>query len=209
MVGENTSVRNAQVLHTLDAQSGVESVAHSAGTYGVVFGNDPVAHGGFGLFGVRVVGVEVFGESALVDFAFEGFGAGHLFHHLDTCGQDGDVGGVLEEGRVDGGVFVGVGTLDVHGAAAEGVLEAHGGGNAHGLAGFEVGPDGRLVGVAFFVHAVADEDELEVCGFVVFEVRGGAFVLLSLEGSEVWQACFDGFQDFGLLLFGSEKLLYG
>lgn len=61
---------------------------------------------------------------------------------------------------------------------------------------------------AFFgVTAVADEDDLEVCGFVVFEMLDGALVLFSLEWADGRQAVFDGFDDASLLVFGGKELL--
>lgn len=69
------------------------------------------------------------------------------------------------------------------------------------------GKDAGLVFDALFpAEAVGDEDELEVGGFVVFEVCEGTFVLLALVGGEVGEVGFDGFDDAVLFFLVGEEL---
>lgn len=65
---------------------------------------------------------------------------------------------------------------------------------------------GLVLDALFHAETVGDEDDLEVGGFVVFEVGEGAFVLLALIGGEVGEIVFDGFDDAVLFFLVGEEL---
>lgn len=129
--------------------------------------------------------------------------------HLETGAQDSGICRMRQEGRIDRWVLVWVSRLDVDGASAQRVLQAHRGSDTHrGARSVRWEEEGLIFNALLISCCGWDKDHLKICRLVVQKVLLDAFVLLALERGELLHAIVDRLDDLCLLLLSSKQLVW-